>query len=93
MKKIIIFLFLLFSFPIFVQASSDNTNLGIDFNEATTTSSSEEIIIKPSPPIIKHNGNLPQLGQMIGSIILMLFGVSFIVVFLGIIVLKEIYYI
>lgn len=92
MKKIIVFLYLLFCFPIFVQASNDNTNLGIEFNE-TTTSSSEETIIKPSPPVIKHNGNLPQLGQMIGSIIIMLFGVSFLVVFVGIIIFKEIYYI
>jgi len=89
----IVLIFSLCSTNNFVLA--EKTDAGIGFEESTVTtagSSSSETptILKPVDPNI--DAKLPHLGQMISSIILMLFGLGILVIFVGIFALKKLCY-
>ncbi|MBO0468671.1 hypothetical protein JZO73_14270 [Enterococcus plantarum] len=77
----------------FVQA--EKTDVGIGFEESTCTtidSSNPEIpiILKPIGP--NRETQLPHLGQMLSSIILLLIGLGIVIIFIGIFALKKLCY-
>lgn len=75
------------------QANADKTDTAIMFEESTTVVPSKTkppVIVKPVGPT--RDQQLPHLGQLITSIILLLIGICVLIVFVGVFSLKQLYY-
>lgn len=97
-KVILLQAFLFISFcsnNIVVQAEKTDAGIGFEESTITTTDSS-----KPEPPITltpkpigpDRDTQLPHLGQMISSIILLLIGLGMLIIFIGVFALKKLCY-
>lgn len=75
-----------------VEASKDETNVGITFEQSKETQNPEV-----KPPLIDGGENrpsqtmLPRTGELLTSIIVLLIGISIFIFSLGILVIRQLY--
>lgn len=76
-----------------VFADQGKSDVGISFDPSKEVEKPEPPIYEPKPPGgLDKNSALPHLGQMVTSFILLLIGVSCLIVGIGIIGLRKVYY-
>lgn len=78
-----------------IVVQAEKTDAGIGFEESTTTDSSKPeppITLNPKPLGPDRDTQLPHLGQMISSIILLLIGLGMLIIFIGVFALKKLCY-
>lgn len=75
-----------------VKSEERRTDVGVEFETGYDESSSDskESVYKPQEKLPSQN-ILPQTGEVITSLIVMLIGVSLLIFILGVIVLKQFY--